>query len=860
MATRDEKIAFIQEQMQKSSQDSSGPTRDEKIAFIESQQAKGTPEKSFGEKAIDTVVEVGRRIDSVTGAPTRKAISAMQDGENPISAFAGQFAENPDLAPTGKQIAVKAGVPDKVHMIRSADDQQKFDELHNPGWSASMKQTGKKWEPVEVNPAEGVGFLVDMGADWTNALPLIGGAKKLVASTDLGAKALKVTGGAASKVGNFVSEGAKTAGKKVLSAALGPSTDSINHYLARAENVRNAKSVEEIKNSIDSTMNSLFDGVEKAKLSKEEAKEALSIVESKIRDTVRDSNFQFRVDQADVKESLRSAKQRLDEAYSAKVKELTDVKSPIHLSDDVSTSIQDLKSKVKKGSEESYKILDEDPQAYGVRNGGKVLREMADDMDILPFEATPKTAASGSMVNSKQWGTVKPSSSGPVTSQSRGVQSELRRFADLLEQTPERVPARELKKMLQQLDASEKAMYGQPGFDSRVSQAYKNIRATIDEAIKTNNPAYASKMSEVAGDMNLMQKALDRFGDSRAATSRLNSIGSRTAEADRALLKQIGEATGRDLSGPVDQYLDAQGKLKDPRILEELKASLPEMKDVRTQEEVLAARSRPEAPKEFVRENLEREGLPEHHSTARGKLEAADEGLESSKTKLAPFKNVTPTNSEGMIKGLMKAPGKENIEIRRTIENLSKSSEKDFVNWIADRRAADEFAGEFRIGSRNVNLWTVLGAVTGGLPGAGAGAAIGAMTDKFGPRLAQKILDGIIAIKGTPTPGKIMALKLEPRAEAYLIRELSKSNSAGQEFRKVSEEKSDPKKGHQKWMSDGGKKLMEHDSASIDEKEIEKLKKTKKGQDLLIHASGLTPGSKAMEKVMEKIRSASGGE
>lgn len=59
--------------------------------------------------AMDYVSGVANLQDSVTGAPTRSAISAGLNGENPINAFSGQFAEPPNEAATGKQIAEQLG-------------------------------------------------------------------------------------------------------------------------------------------------------------------------------------------------------------------------------------------------------------------------------------------------------------------------------------------------------------------------------------------------------------------------------------------------------------------------------------------------------------------------------------------------------------------------------------------------------------------------------------------------------------------------------------------------------------------------------------------------------------------------------
>jgi hypothetical protein len=71
-----------------------------------------------------------------------------------------------------------------------------------------------------------------------------------------------------------------------------------------------------------------------------------------------------------------------------------------------------------------------------------------------------------------------------------------------------------------------------------------------------------------------------------------------------------------------------------------------------------------------------------------------------------------------------------------------------------------------------------------------------------------------------------------------------------QGVRKVSESEEQPKKGPEKWANDGLAKLQKHGS---DADKLEKAKADAKGKKLLIAASDLKPGSKAMGKIVERI-------
>lgn len=64
-----------------------------------------------------------------------------------------------------------------------------------------------------------------------------------------------------------------------------------------------------------------------------------------------------------------------------------------------------------------------------------------------------------------------------------------------------------------------------------------------------------------------------------------------------------------------------------------------------------------------------------------------------------------------------------------------------------------------------------------------------------------------------------------------------------------------PAKGPEKWASDGANKILEH-NPQFSQEQIEKLKRTRKGQELLIKASGkfYKPGSPEMDKLMGQLQ------
>jgi hypothetical protein len=128
-------------------------------------------EQEFGERNLNpepqgfmdtlgnVVTSVGETVDSYTGAPSRSAVDAIVSGKNPVSAFANQFGDDPNKAPTFKETAIKLGFDDSTGRV-----------ITNPKTGITSRTT--------KSDADIVGFAGDMLVDWTNALPFAGTAAK----------------------------------------------------------------------------------------------------------------------------------------------------------------------------------------------------------------------------------------------------------------------------------------------------------------------------------------------------------------------------------------------------------------------------------------------------------------------------------------------------------------------------------------------------------------------------------------------------------------------------------------------------------------------------------------------------------
>jgi hypothetical protein len=181
---------------------------------LETVEQKPLEEPGVLSKIGQGVVEAGNFVDSYTGAPTRAAIGAMQDGKNPITAGWQQVGRDPKLAPSGQQIASKMGVQGET-LVMPSQKRQAFDEKFNPGLAAAFKKSGKPYEDLVGNPSAAIGLGIDIAADPTNLIPGVAAAK------GAGRLGMSAIGKTADVAGNLAAKAARTtkAGNAVVETA-----------------------------------------------------------------------------------------------------------------------------------------------------------------------------------------------------------------------------------------------------------------------------------------------------------------------------------------------------------------------------------------------------------------------------------------------------------------------------------------------------------------------------------------------------------------------------------------------------------------------------------------------------------------
>jgi hypothetical protein len=229
------------------------------------------------------------KLESWFAAPNRAALSAAQEGQNPLTAWGKQFNADPAAAPTDYDIAKKSGLGTDKKLLFTADQMREMDEKNNPGRAMSMKQVGMKHEDqYSSSPAEIGAAALNLANDPFNALPLLGkipkvagGATKALSLVDdavkggagkLGAAAEKAAVRATGATGAQASKFAEDAGRELLDRNLVRFADSPQRVASRTGKALDAANAE-----IDSALKSLD-----AKGVKVDAEKISSVLQEKI--------------------------------------------------------------------------------------------------------------------------------------------------------------------------------------------------------------------------------------------------------------------------------------------------------------------------------------------------------------------------------------------------------------------------------------------------------------------------------------------------------------------------------------------------------------------------------------------------
>lgn len=542
-----------------------------------------------------------------------------------------------------------------------------------------------------------------------------------------------------------IPEVAGQAGRALKGAArvlTGVKGEAIDKYLERPDAIRNAKSVEEIKAEVDSTIQKLADDVETSKISKEQATDAFRQAQSRVDDLVRENKNIIASQKNEIKTQLRESKSKLDDAYRVASSEVKTARLPIQ-ADDVLDSVEKVKQQVTDLSTESYKILDLHKGKFNLKGVTNSIGKIQNDLKVNGVLLSEDAENAYNKLD--------------------GWKEKLKQI-NAADKTGKGQSGAQIKRIIQELDSDMRTASDKlaGSFSDKTHAALMKMRYVLDQKIKTQVPGYAEVMGETAKMNNLRADLSKLFGKRQTVVGKLANIQNPNSEYERNLLKELGTLSGKDFTTPLDELMTLKSKGRSAVSMEDMKRNLPEYQDYVQSLASDARTRRPGYGSKLIEQA--QTGSPEAAAlrTAQGNLNSAATGIETAKAAYAPYKSISPANSENFIRTLM-GDRTRKIELKKVAAGLGQLSDENFTQMIDDLRVKEGFQKGFQNGSSNVNLWAALAAVFGfisgdptfGMASGGAGAAFGKVMDAYGPQVTRRVLDGIIFMKGIPTIQKI---------------------------------------------------------------------------------------------------------
>lgn len=565
---------------------------------------------------------------------------------------------------------------------------------------------------------------------------------------DIGEETLMGAGiGAAFPVAGAVARGAAKIPGKAIKVLLGPGEEVIQKYLARPDAIRAAKSMEEAVTMLDEATGKIKGEFESAALAKEEAEELYKGLSKELQ-------LNQKITVSERKQLLQAAKDKLDASYMAEKELLKKANVPMSVIDDVQDANKIVKNKLIEESANARSIL---TKADSAKRPVKIAMSPVVEMLENEIKVLEKS----------------------VSDVDNASAADLKKYLERFKSKPELVGMDDSKSILQQLDRDIDFNYDSGAFNSSKDIVLKKIRGAINDTIGSKVPEYKAYMEKAVQPLaELRAQASKSFGKPDRARSKLLRIDTPGMEAEKDLLFRLGKAAGKDFESPLKNYQKSQALLKSPTDLESLRSSLPEAKDVARAEADLAQ------AQAVTRDQLEAQAKQTKEYAMLQEAKLAEQGKKELFDSISSFEGAT---TEAKIRSLMGS--KENVKLRQKLAELSSLSGTDFAQMIDDMRVKAAFDKSFMNGSRNVNLWAMLGAFGDmlkspqalGMGGAGTvmagpiggmvGVVFGGMVDRFGPRMAQGVLDGYLAIKGIPTVQKISKAMngLNPKLKAEVL-------------------------------------------------------------------------------------------
>ncbi len=386
---------------------------------------------------------------------------------------------------------------------------------------------------------------------------------------------------------------------------------------------------------------------------------------------------------ASTRDNVGKAKDSLKVAEENAVRGLEN-KDSTAIREGITGGIDKLKQKVIAGSNKAYQSLDE---------LGDAVVETKDVLGII----------------NKSLDDLKVNGKIPTGDAAKKSYSVLSNLEQNLAEHEGSIPVKEVKKIIQQLDADDIFSDVSGSFSPQADAAKVKVRQAFNEKLRGMSPTYAKIMDGVSDDTKLLKELSKGYGKDEQLFARLDGLQSAKGKAiEMPRLDELQNKTGTNFKNELSDYLESKFTLKDPTARRQAMEALPESK-------------------------LYKEAL-----------EVAD--------------NITgwsEMNSEARLKALM--GNRNNIENKETLDFISKLSKKDIATDLKNIKAQNAFTKADTNGSRKTLMGALAGralemGIGGGLGyaasdspyGAMMGAAAGLGADKYSGQIFKKVLDGYL--------------------------------------------------------------------------------------------------------------------
>lgn len=511
----------------------------------------------------------------------------------------------------------------------------------------------------------------------------------------------------------------RAAGKKVFSSLGGVSEANINAYLANPKAIRGAKPLEEIKDLVDSKVGEMAYAVDEAKLLQAASEHKVGRLEGALTEAFGNTRKRLAQSVDDATASLRDAKMRAVEGLKAK-------SIPLANAEEIAGLLKNEKAVLGALSEQADDALARSGATFKKRDILALFDSIGQDIGI----------GKGSAIVGDE-----------ATAAASRLFEQRNRIADAF---PDDISAVDLRGIMRQVRKDIDFRQGAGEFNDTLTGARKAFTERLSDVVKKQVPEYAElmkRMGSIASSLDDMNRYFGTREQAIASLEALAKSASPRAKVIEDVLNRYSSISGnREVVAKLGEFKDARATLATPSKLAAMERDLPEYRSL--------ARARAELENFNPNKTAEATSQMVAASPAAKELGAAKDNVADAITYAKRFAGWSPASSEGRLKSVLSG---RSIENRRAIEELSARTGINFESMLKNRAVADAFEKGYMHGSRNVNLWSLIGSVFGGkaLSGGGEsvfkflGGNVGGMVDRFGPKASQKMLDAYIALRGS---------------------------------------------------------------------------------------------------------------